>query len=495
MKHPANRQPFTHNKNNLKSMKLPALFPLLLMLAVNSALARDTDPSPVPPLPSRDQFSLIGLEATQFNTDGSVSWVGVDYSAKTKAEDGRCGMAPVLLLRWNPATGSTNRTPLGIGADGIAAQIATPSGILFITLRQGENCAALLRADGKVVTAKLAQRFAQPRLTLLSNNSIAVVERDEKVRHIRVDIVRWRSSAQIETEAMPTLAIPYRNDFQTAALPDGRLMILGGSDAQYRGCSPCRAETQILNPITKTWSAGPAMLEPRSEHLATRLPDGSILVTGGWTPNHGWGHGPSRSAERWNPATNTFETIAPMPSGTARHRAIWMPGEEGKTLLIGGGNNSSLHSYDVRSGEWRTAGTTWQGKEEGKCRFVPFRMAGNAYAWSACDYGREAWEAIALRTAQPAAATPEKFLVTYRGGAALVPASGERPLLVIGGSIHAGMNSHLATSAVEAIDRSGVARSLPSLNDARHGALALRVGEGVLVMGGYGVDSEKTARD
>lgn len=478
----------------MKRTALPWLFPAFFLMCASPILAKETDFSPVPPLPEHDRFSLFGLEPTQLNADGSVSWIGIDFASKTKVEAGRCGVNPTLLRRWNPSTGATNQTTLGIGADGVGAQLATPSGIVFVTFTHGENCVALVSPLGKVVTTKLTQRFVEPRLVLLSNNSFAVVERAENTRHIRVELVRWRAST-LEAEAMPALTISYRNDFQPAALPDGKLMILGGSDSQYRGCSPCRAETQVLDPKIKIWSAGPAMIEPRSEHLATRLPDGSILVTGGWTPNHGWGHGPSRSAERWNPVTNKFEAVAPMPSGTARHRALSIPGEEGKTLLFGGGNNSSLHAYDIRTGEWRTAGATWQGSEEGKCRFIPFRMAGNTYAWSACDYGKEAWEVIALRPVLPAATPPpEKFLVTYQSNAAQVPARDNQSALVIGGSIHAGMNSYLATGAAMAVDANGAVRTLPSLNDARHGAMALRVGVGVLVVGGRGEDSEKTAR-
>ncbi|MBK8530255.1 MAG: hypothetical protein IPL57_25240 [Rubrivivax sp.] len=76
------------------------------------------------------------------------------------------------------------------------------------------------------------------------------------------------------------------------------------------------------------------MLEARSEHDATGLPDGSVLVTGGWTKKADWGKGPSATAERWNPATNRFEAVAPMPTGTALHRGFWLPGQEGKSLLI-----------------------------------------------------------------------------------------------------------------------------------------------------------------
>lgn len=463
------------------------LLALVLIFIANNAVARDTDTSPVPSLPKRDQVSLIGLQPTLFGADGSVTWIAADYNRKTKVADGRCGVYPAVKRSWQPADGTTQETPLGVGADGLGAQLATPAGILFVTVNPGFNCVVLVQPNNAVVTAKLTQRFVEPRLALLPDGSVAVVERDAATRHIRVDIVRLRGN-QLSSEQMPALATPYRNDFQQAPLPDGRLMVLGGSDAQYRGCSPCRAETKTLDPKTKTWTAGPSMLEARSEHLATSLPDGSVLVTGGWTPTQGWGHGPSRTAERWNPATNKFEAVAPMPSGSARHRAVWMPGQQGKTLLIAGGNNSSVHAYDLRTGTWRTAGASWQGNEEGGDTLVPFVFGGNLYAWT--TQARGDWQLAALRSPKVSASpTPEKFLVTYRSSAAIVPATGNKPALVIGGSIHAGMNSYLVTSAVEAVDLNGDVRSLPSLREARRGASAYRFGNGVLAIGGEGEDS------
>lgn len=485
----------------------------LLALIGNTAMARETDTIPVPPIPKYDQVALPGVQPILASANGEAVWITTTSVRKPKTP-GECPLHDIVKRTWNPATGAYSDTPLGFecGCIAVAAQITTPSGILFLMpslCNVGSKDVAfsyqvgLLVSDGKVVKAPMQQGFLQPRLVLLSDGSVAVLERDEATKHIKLDIVRLHGGNRLSVERMPNLPIRTRNDFREAPLPDGRLMVLGGSDAQYRGCSPCRAETHILDPKTKTWGAGPPMLEPRSEHLATRLPDGSILVTGGWTPTQGWGHGPSRTAERWNPTTNKFEAIAPMPSGTSRHRAVWMPGQEGKTLLIAGGTNSSVHAYNVQTGEWRTAGATRQGSEEGGCAFIPFVLAGQTYAWTvnnteghysskSCG-SQQDWELIALRTANvQALPAPERFLATYRSRAALVPANQDRPALIIGGSIHAGMNSYLVTSTVEAIDKNGGARSLPGLLEARTGATAYWIGKGALVIGGQGEDSNNS---
>jgi galactose oxidase len=58
----------------------------------------------------------------------------------------------------------------------------------------------------------------------------------------------------------------------TAMLPDGRLVVTGGSDS---------AKTSIYNPATNQWTAGPNMTIPRGYQGATTLADGRVFVLGG----------------------------------------------------------------------------------------------------------------------------------------------------------------------------------------------------------------------
>jgi hypothetical protein len=77
------------------------------------------------------------------------------------------------------------------------------------------------------------------------------------------------------------MAIP-REAPMIARLADGRVLVAGGAvyDADGVGVQAV-ATTEIYDPATDTWSAGPDLLEPRKAGGALLLPDGSVLIVGG----------------------------------------------------------------------------------------------------------------------------------------------------------------------------------------------------------------------
>jgi hypothetical protein len=73
----------------------------------------------------------------------------------------------------------------------------------------------------------------------------------------------------------------------------------------------------------------------RSMHTATRLADGRVLVLGGSTVGEGAPLGLSHSAEIWNPATGEFRLLAAtLSTRRAGHTATLMP--DGRVLIVGG---------------------------------------------------------------------------------------------------------------------------------------------------------------
>lgn len=464
-----------------------------------------------PPVPSYATLPLPDNALVTANSDGELSWLGQrPIEPAPKGLTKGCWAWELVMDRWNPATGATRRVPLDPALGGfVAAQLPLPSGLLAVTTigcQEGKkHMRILLFPSAGAVPLKLdtdKDLDYSPDLLALGDDAAALVTRDKVTRHINVYTIR-RQKNQLLLEPMPPLAIPYHGDYAAAVAGRDQLMILGGSDGSYRGCSPCRSETYVLNLKTKTWRAGPSMLEARSELGATTLPDGSILVTGGWTKAAGWGNGPSRTAERWDPVTDNFEALPPMPTGNARHKHLWWSAPWGKTLLVVQGLTGAAHSFDPAIRTWRTVGEWMEGSEEGGCGFFPFALGGNAYAWlrnrseghySSKSCIQQEYSTLSLLRPPNAAMSsspppPENMLITYQHAAAFLPADGSSPALLIGGSRHAGMNSFSISSAVEAIDLEGRVATLPPLRIARQGAQAFRVAGGVLVLGGSGPDN------
>src|SRR5580698_10899677 len=79
-----------------------------------------------------------------------------------------------------------------------------------------------------------------------------------------------------------------------------------------------------------TVRSGSSMLDPRSGHSATLLPDGTVLIAGGMRRNQDF----YRSAEIFDPATNQFSQTGDMSIARVGHEAVLL--SSGKVLMLGG---------------------------------------------------------------------------------------------------------------------------------------------------------------
>lgn len=77
-------------------------------------------------------------------------------------------------------------------------------------------------------------------------------------------------------------------------------------------------------------TSGPPMLEPRSGHSATLLPDGKVLIAGGMRRNQDF----YKSVELYDPATARFERAGDMTIARVGQAAVLLP--SGKVLIAGG---------------------------------------------------------------------------------------------------------------------------------------------------------------
>ena len=66
-----------------------------------------------------------------------------------------------------------------------------------------------------------------------------------------------------------------RDAHTTTLLPDGTVLVVGGYDGDVL------ASTEVYDPALGTWQTSGSLNDARSHHTATLLPDGTVLVVGG----------------------------------------------------------------------------------------------------------------------------------------------------------------------------------------------------------------------
>lgn len=144
-----------------------------------------------------------------------------------------------------------------------------------------------------------------------------------------------------------------RSQHSATLLPDGRVLIAGGGS----GNASILTSTEIYDPGTGTFRAAGSMTAARRMHSATLLPDDRVLIVGGY----GAGSGPLASAELFDPRNGTFTATGSLNTARAGHTAVLL--STGKVLIVGGygmnayPNVAPAELYDPVSGTFASAGS------------------------------------------------------------------------------------------------------------------------------------------
>ena len=110
-------------------------------------------------------------------------------------------------------------------------------------------------------------------------------------------------------------------------LADGRVLIAGGCAVD--GCTTSEVEPSSEFYVPgRGFVPGPPMQHPRSSHTATLLPDGRVLIVGGWARE---GTAALTEAEMFDPSTGTFQSAGALGGGAILLR-------DGRVLVADGGN-------------------------------------------------------------------------------------------------------------------------------------------------------------
>jgi hypothetical protein len=129
-----------------------------------------------------------------------------------------------------------------------------------------------------------------------------------------------------------------RSGHTATLLPDGKVLIAGG----MRGNQDFYKSAELYDPASGKSQPTGEMHQRRVGHIAVLLPSGRVLVAGGWV-----GGGGTDSAELYDPATGQFSLIAKMTSPRGRPSATLLT--NGDVLIVGGErrDNESLTSAEI----------------------------------------------------------------------------------------------------------------------------------------------------
>jgi N-acetylneuraminic acid mutarotase len=161
-----------------------------------------------------------------------------------------------------------------------------------------------------------------------------------------------------------------RQDHTATLLKTGKVLVAGGWIGTGSDGVLASAELYTPNSGTGTWSSAGVMSQAREVHTATLLPNGQVLVAGGWAvdmasyPDINYA---LTNSELYNPSTNSWSSTTSLHDGRAQHTATLLP--NGKVLVAGGisyedyynsGDFNALSSaelYDPDTETWTYTGS------------------------------------------------------------------------------------------------------------------------------------------
>jgi uncharacterized protein (TIGR03437 family) len=228
-------------------------------------------------------------------------------------------------------------------------------------------------------------------------------------------------------------------------LPNGRVFVAGGRDSAGNAMS----SAEVYNFANRTWGsalqAPPfsstqnfALMTARSEHTATLLVNGQVLLAGGL----GNSSTTLNSAELYEYAAGTWGATMQLIAARAGHTATLLP--SGKVLVAGGRSQNGASStvlnsaelYDPNTGTWTATGSLNQARYDHTATLLP---NGKVLVAGGITLGQILNSAELYDPVTGAwTSTPAPGLARYRHTATLLPSGS---VLVVGGEISAGQRT------------------------------------------------------
>ncbi|HEM45609.1 MAG TPA: hypothetical protein ENO23_01050, partial [Alphaproteobacteria bacterium] len=225
------------------------------------------------------------------------------------------GLLLLAAACGSDSTSPIEPTPISVSVSPAAADVLVGGALTFSATVSGTSETAVtwsvVEAGGGLVsatgdyTAPPASGAYRVRATSLA----------DPTRHADAAVSVHGYRAAFERVGDP--GSPY-DDHTATLLADGSVLVVGG-----RGFGGTHARTERYVPALRAFEPGPPLATARMNHAAARLPDGRILVAGGWDAMDGGSpFDPAlQSTEIYDPASGRFSS-GPAMNHPRRHHVM-----------------------------------------------------------------------------------------------------------------------------------------------------------------------------
>jgi len=158
-----------------------------------------------------------------------------------------------------------------------------------------------------------------------------------------------RTAAQGDIIQMPVA----RAAHSVAALPDGRVLLIGGCVSESCEAGPDSATVDAFDPVTRRFLRVGILAGPRISAAAIPMLTEGILIAGGWA-----GRSVSNQVEMFIPRSGKSRLVQPLSVARADIAAVRLP--DGRVVLAGGYDGHDavaiIEIFDPRSDRLHKAG-------------------------------------------------------------------------------------------------------------------------------------------
>lgn len=412
-----------------------------------------------------------------------------------------CGRGAAARALWRTAVSTGMAPSLALGISGAHSQLAARITTLLAppVARPVSPAVLLAAAAGALVMSAAGAALAAPGSTAAGWGHIEPLASMATARSTQVAVLLKDGSVLLagglvsssENTDVAEVFDPGRRQFQPAApmhvprgdaafarLPNGDVLVAGG----WSTGGPT-ASAEIYDASRRVFRVIASMTGPRASAITAVLPDGRILIAGGESSDQ---HA-VRTAEIFDPAVERFQRTGDLQVARTTAAAAALP--DGNILVAGGSDGSqalsSAEVYESSLGRFRlTANMSEQREKTGAAALGDGRVlvAGGARdgSWRQQLASTEVYDPRTGRFTPGPNMNAPRFKL---GGQVLALPSGR--VLITGGDPHA-----------EVFDpQTGQLAPVPGdLGLARHEGTATLLADGaVLIAGGYGNDVRHTA--